>query len=224
MLEVIRYRQIAMKNNDFKLDEYRIKELLYNDHFLDDVKELRAVHRIPPVGFKTTLETNKWYDALSDSEKDLYERDLELLLSNFSLGFKWRFGVRLFIETGNEKMIRAQNNWGLTYSYSGTSDSPKILRAVKIELDPQTTLKDIKEAYDAAQKLFKKAGMKKKIQYVENIDRDFQVYKKYKNKTPSSEILGWLNDNYPGSFNGDSLKKIIIRAKKRFGKRHPWLK
>lgn len=209
-----------MENDDFKLAEYEIKELLYNDFFQDDVKALRLNNGIPLGGFSKDLDRRNWLD--SNPKDKSYKEDVGLLMSNYSLGYKWKYGLFLYIELGNEKHLRVQNTWGLSYSHVGDSSSPKNLSDLKIEVDPSITQEELKKAHEALRHIVSKAGMKTKRQYVENIDRDYEVYKMYKAGKSIKEICFWLNKNRPGSFNDDSVKKIISRASDRFGKRHPW--
>lgn len=209
-----------MENDDFKLAEYEIKELLYNDFFQDDVKALRLKYDIPLEGFSKDLDRRNWLD--SNPKDKSYKADVSLLMSNYSLGYKWKHGLFLYIELGNEKYLRVQNTWGLSYSHVGDSFSPKNLSDLKIEVDPSITQEELKKAHEALRRLVSKAGMKTKRQYVENIDRDYEVHKMHKAGKSVKEICFWLNENRSGSFNDDSVKKIISRASDRFGKRHPW--
>ena len=211
-----------MKNNDFKPDEYEIKSLLYNDPFNKDVELLRKQFNIPLGGFNTSGQSYRWKDKLSEEEFTSYKGSVELLMFNYSLGYGWRDGLLMYIELGNEGYLRVRHNWGLRYSYKGESINPEEVRDIRIDVDPGVTLKDLEEAHKAIRKLVSKAGMKTKKQLIKNLDRDYAVYRKHKEGLKVNEITKWLNDTEAEAFNDDNTKKIITRARKKFGERHPW--
>ena len=211
-----------MKNNDFKPDEYEIKALLYNDFFKADVKLLRKESKIPLEGFSTSGESYRWKERLSEEKLRNYKELIENLMFNYSLGYGWKDGLTMFVELNNEAHLRVRHSWGLTYSYKGDSSKPEELRDIKIEVDPGVTLSDLEEAHKAIRRLVGKAGMKTKKQLIKNLDRDYAVYRKYKEGLKIAEITKWLNDTEDEAFNDDNTKKIVARARKRFGERHPW--
>ena len=213
-----------MKDDKFKITEYEIKELLYNDLFQEDVATIRIKQGIPLLGFPNDSTRRKWLAKKSENERKEYHEDIQLLMSNYSLGFKWRDGLFLFIELANKELLRVQHNWSLTFNHTGESSRPTDLRDIVIEVDPSITQKELLEAHEAVKKLVAKAGMKTKPQYIENLDRDYEVYNMKKRGKSVKEICSWLNENKPGAFNDDNVKKIVTRAKNRFGKRHPWPK
>jgi len=213
-----------MKEDNFKLAEYEIKELLYNDLFQEDIEMIRKEYGIPASGFTSNSARHSWFEDKSKVKQDEYLESLHTLMFNFSLGQKWKDGLLLYVELGNEKYLRVKHSWNLKYSYTGDSSEPRSLRDIRIEVDPSITQEELKDAHDTLKRLVAKAGMKNKPQYIENLDRDYEVYKMKKAGKTVKEISTWLNDNTPGTFNDDNVKKIIIRASNRFNKRRPWPK
>lgn len=213
-----------MKEDNFKLAEYEIKELLYNELLREDIGVIRQKHGIPDSGFTSPSDKDSWFEDKSKVEQDEYIESIHTLMFNFSLGQKWRDGLSLYVELANEKYLRVKHSWTLKFSYTGDSSEPRNLRDIRIEVDPSITQEELKNAHDALKRLVSKAGMKNKSQYVENLDRDYEVYMMRKSGKTVKEVSNWLNDNMPGTFNDDNVKKIFIRASSRFGKRHPWPK
>lgn len=211
-----------MKKDELKPDEYEIKALLYNDVFRQDVESLRKEYDIPSNGFDTSGQSYRWKDKLSEKQFKDYKESIERLMFNYSLGYGWRDGLMMYVELGNEMQLRVRHNWGLRFSYKGEASSPEELRDIRIDVDPNVTLKDLEEAHKAIRRLVGKAGMKFKKQQIKNLDRDHAVYEKFKQGWKVTQITEWLNQNEEEAFNDDNTKKIVSRARKRFGERHPW--
>jgi hypothetical protein len=78
-----------------------------------------------------------------------------------------------------------------------------------MQIDADTTQREIIETFKYAKGLISQPGKKK--QQPINLDRDMQVLQLHQSGESNSDIAMWLTNEWPGNFNSDDVAKIIKR-------------
>ncbi len=205
-------------DNQFKDDEYAMKILLHRPAFQADISNLRDKWSIPPEGFADNHGINAWKEHITANGIDSFEDEILVLLQNLGLSERWQQGVGLYVQTNNPMMLRVQSPGEVKFRHDGAvlgKDRFEYtnVRSVWIRVFADSTEREIREDFQYAKGLF---GPKpKKKQKPKDLERDLEVLRRNESGQKTAEIVKWLNDNYPESFNDDSVAKIILRMKQK---------
>ncbi|MDB5170169.1 MAG: hypothetical protein JWN82_565 [Candidatus Saccharibacteria bacterium] len=192
--------------------EYEIKTLLRKPVFQHGVMLLRKKWGVPSDGFPDNKSNNAWRDKVEGSMVSDYQSDVFELLHELALAERWYSGVSYYIQTNQPGMLRAQTETPIRFEYEGNFRQPKRVRSMWVQIDADTTEREIIEAFKYSRELF---GPFKKKQQPKNLDRDLKVYDHYLKGEKNTIIAAWLNENYEGAFTTEDVKKILQRMKRK---------
>lgn len=207
--------------NDLGLDDYDIKKLIYNDHFIKAVASIRDEYGMPNTGYEDETERYIWLESLTDEKAANYKFAIEKLMTRFELTQKWRFALRLYIEKDNVNLLRAKSNFEIKYTYRQDEDKQKDVDKISISVDPSVTAKELESAHKSVVKLRKEALHYKKDQPAYSIDRDKKITDKYDELKDYEKTTQWANDNLHVNLDRGAIKVIIRRTKKLLSKGQP---
>lgn len=108
--------------------------------------------------------------------------------------------------------LRVQPANSIRLEYDGNPLDRENVRSVWVQVDAETTEREMLEAFKYARDLF---GPYTKKRQPNNTDRDLTVLDLHKSGVKNTAIADYLNENYKGDFNTDDVKKILKRIKKK---------
>lgn len=201
----------ASEDPGFTKAEYEIKLLLHKPKFQNGVLELRKKWDIPADGLPDNKARNAWRERI-DPRADEYKEDIFLLLRKLGLAERWYEGVSWYVQENMPGVLRVQPANSIRLEYDGNPLDRENVRSVWVQVDAETTEREILEAFKYARDLF---GPYTKKRQPDNTDRDLAVLDLHKSGVKNTVIADYLNDNYKGDFNTDDVKKILKRIKKK---------
>jgi hypothetical protein len=107
-------------------------------------------------------------------------------------------------------VLRVQPANPIRLEYDGNPLDRENVRSVWVQIDAETTEREILETFKYARDMF---GPLKKKQQPENLDRDLKALELHHSGMKKVDIADWLTTNYKGTFNTDDVEKILARIK-----------
>lgn len=193
----------------FTKAEYEIKLLLRKPKFQNGVIELRKKWGIPADGLPDNKARNAWRERI-DPRADEYREDIFLFLRELGLAERWYEGVSWYVQENMPGTLRVQPANSIRLEYDGDPLERKNVRSVWVQIDSDTTEREVLEAFKYARDMF---GPLKKKQQPRNLDRDLKVLDLHNDDMKKVDIADWLSTNYKGTFNTDDVEKILARIK-----------
>jgi hypothetical protein len=198
----------------FTEDEYENKLLLHKPKFQKGVQRLRQKWKVPETGFLSEAEYKDWQLKLLKNRHEEYKQDVILLLRVLDLTDRWYLGVSQYIQTNAPGVLKVRPNLPVKVEYDEDGE-PRRVHSIWLQVDRDTTQREIVEAFKAAQDMFGALKDKKQRPESENLDRDIAVFEQHQEGVKNQEIATWLNENYPGAFTTAEVKTILKRIKRR---------
>lgn len=195
-------------------DEYENKLLLHKPKFQKGVQRLRQKWGIPEEGFVSEKVYKDWQMNLLKNGSDNYKKDVILLMRVLELTDRWYQGVSCYIQTNAPSTLKVRPNLPVRVDYDEDGEHRNI-HSIWLQVDRDTTQREIVEAFKAAQDMFGPHKDKKQKPDPENLERDLAVFKQHHEGTKNKEIAAWLNENYEGAFNTEDVKTILKRIKRK---------
>lgn len=200
-----------MSEVGFNDREYEIKILLHRQKFHDGILAMRTKWNIPADGFKDNRSNNVWREQLTANEIDDLKAELWPFLKALELPERWHEGIFLYLQTNNPYLLRVQPANPIRLEYENSPTDPKNVRSVWVQIDDETTEREVIEAFKYAKGLFGISKAKK--HKPKTLDRDLQVLEMHRSGIKNVEIAKWLNEHGNQSYNTDHVAKIIKRIK-----------
>lgn len=197
----------------FADDDYEIKLLLHKPKFQKGVMALRQKWDIPSDGFVNHKAHDEWVRQLINDRLYEYRNDIGIFLQILKLTERWHQGVSYYIQTNAPYALKGRPYDPLTIYYYSEDDEEQNIRSVSIEIDKDTTQREVITAFKNAQVLLGVEDVKK--QKPKNLDRDLRINELYDDGMKVPEIAEWLNENGYGAFNSDDVHTILKRIKHR---------
>lgn len=201
----------ASEDPGFTEAEYEIKLLLHKPKFQAGVLVIRKKWGVPADGLPSNQARNAWQERTAPRVEE-YKEDIYLLLRELKLAERWYEGVSSYIQENKPGLLRLQPANPIRLKYDGNARDRKNVRSVWVQIDADTTEREILDAFKYARDLF---GPLKKKQKPEKLDRDLKVWERYRRGEKNTKIAEWLSKNYDGAFNTDDVAKIIARMKQK---------
>jgi hypothetical protein len=201
----------ASEDPGFTEAEYEIKLLLHKPKFQAGVLAIRKKWGIPVDGLPDNIARNAWQEKIAPRAEE-YKNDVFLMMRELKLAERWYEGVSWYIQENMPGVLRVQPANPIRLQYDGDARDRKNVRSVWIQVDSDTTEREVLDAFKYARDLF---GPLKKKQQPKNLDRDLQVLEMHRAGVKKVDIAGWLSSNYDGAFNTDDVEKILTRIKQK---------
>jgi hypothetical protein len=198
----------------FADDEYENKLLLHKPKFQKGVQRLRQKWGVPESGFLSDAAYEDWWLKTLKDRHEEYKKDVVSLMRRLALADRWYLGVSQYIQTNAPGALRVQPNLPVKVDYDEDGE-PRMVHSIWLQVDRDTTQREIVEAFKAAQDMFGAHKDKKQKPESENLDRDIAVFEQHQEGAKNQEIAIWLNKNYPGAFTTAEVKTILKRIKRR---------
>lgn len=189
--------------------EEQAKDILSLDGLKEKVLELREYLGIPSEGFQNSDDISAWNRNISAEKNNYYNRIIDEILEDYSLGAHWREALKSYILTN--QMV---GGWILPRVSSKLDGASGQYTEVSIIIHKDTTLGDIETIWSEVEEIQKdmkgRFNKRYKPKKPENRERDNEIMKRYLSdglsvKEISHEFcIGYLE-----------VQKIIKREKKR---------
>jgi hypothetical protein len=202
--------QSVSNDPPFSEDEYENKLLLHKPKFQNGVQRLRQKWGIPDSGFASDKAHDSWRRKRLKDKEHIYKQDVILLLRILELTDRWYSGVSSYITMNAPSVLRVRPNLPVRVDYDETGE-PRSVHSIWVQIDRDTTQREMIEVFKAAQDILGTAEVKK--QKPKNLDRDLRVLEMSGDGIKNTEIAEWLSSNYKGAFNTDDVAKILTRIK-----------
>jgi len=204
--------QSVSNDPPFSEDECENKLLLHKPKFQSGVQRLRQKWGIPESGFTSDKAHDTWRRNCLKDKEHIYKQDVILLLRILELTDRWYSGVSNYITTNAPSVLRAAPNLPVRVDYD-ENDEIRSVHSIWVQVDRDTTQREMIEVFKAAQDILGTSGVKK--QKPENLDRDLRVLEMHGDGIKNTEIAEWLSSKYEGAFNTDDVAKILTRIKQK---------
>jgi hypothetical protein len=204
--------QSVSNDPPFSEDEYENKLLLHKPKFQNGVQRLRQKWGIPDSGFTSDKAHSSWRREHLNDKEHIYKQDVILLLRILELTDRWYSGVSNYITTNAPSALRVRPNLPVRVDYD-KSGEPRSVHSIWVQIDRDTTQREIIEVFKSAQDILGTAEVKK--QKPKNLDRDLRVLEMHDDGIKNIDIAEWLSSNYKGAFNTDDVAKILTRIKQK---------
>ena len=191
--------------------EYEIKLLLHKPRFQAGVLAIRKKWGVPVDGLPDNKARNAWQEKIAPRLEE-YKDDVFILMRELKLAERWYEGVSWYIQENMPAVLRVQPANPIRLEYDGDGRDRKNVRSVWVQIDSDTTEREVLDAFKYARDLF---GPLKKKQRPKNIDRDLNILMMHKDGMKNVAIAKWLNSNTDEVFNEEDIKTIIKRIKRR---------
>lgn len=198
----------------FTEDEYENKLLLHKPKFQNGVQRLRQKWDIPKDGFTSDGAQQVWENKLFKKGAHEYKSDIIFLLRLLELSDRWYSGVSAYIKMNAPSVLKVRSNLPVRVDYDEDGEHRNI-HSLWLQVDRDTTQREIVEAFKAAQDMFGPPKDKKQKPDPENLDRDLALLERHRDGLKNKELAAWLNENYPGAFNTEDVKTILKRIKRK---------
>jgi hypothetical protein len=199
----------------FTDNEYEIKLLLRKQKFQNGISELREKWHIPPSGFADNQSNNVWQEEINDNGLLEYKEDIYHFMRNLDLAERWYQGISYYMQNNLPGMLRVQLANPISFTYDGAALDRKNVRSVSIQMDKDTTQKELLEQFAEAKEIL--GVSKQKKQKPKRIDRDLLILEMHESGMRNADIAERLNNDQEiqESFNTDDVKTILKRMKHR---------
>ncbi|HWZ65256.1 MAG TPA: hypothetical protein VNX65_00490 [Patescibacteria group bacterium] len=158
----------------FTEDEYENKLLLHKPKFQKGVQRLREKWSVPESGFLSEEAYKEWRLKHLKDRHEEYKHDVILLMRSLDLTDRWHSGVSQYIQTNAPNTLRVRPNLPVKVDYDNEGEHRQV-HSIWLQVDKDTTQREIVEAFKAAQEIFGESKDKKQKPKPENLDRDLTV-------------------------------------------------
>lgn len=195
----------------FTKDEYRIKILLHKPKFQERVFALRAKWNIPEEGFTTQKAHDGWQIRMIGAGFNEYREDVRRLIREMDLTERWYRGMSEYIQLNAPYVLKRQ-----TYEpVKVVRGAGGVIESTWIQVDRDTTQREIIEAYKTAKDILDAPDEKKQRPLPKNLDRDLEIFERHMDGESNVKIAAWLNATREESYNTDDVKSILKRIKRK---------
>lgn len=196
-------------NKRLENQEEQAKDILSLDGFKEKVLELREYLGIPSEGFQKSNDISTWNRNISVEKNNYYNRVIDEILEDYSLGAHWRGVLKSYILTN--QMV---GGWILPRVSCELDGASGQYTEVSIIIHKDTTIGDIVAIWSDVEEIQKdmkgRFDKRYKPKNPENRERDNEIMERYLSDNVSvKEISHEFGTGY------SEVQKIIKREKKR---------